>query len=277
VFAKGTKLQTTNGLTYVLDSSVTIPGATVSGGSTVPGTISGTATAEKTGDTYNIGSHDIIIVGLASDKVSKITASTTGFSGGTQDVKKVVAQGDVDAAKKSFEEQVKTDALTDLKAKVASGSLLVDGASAVAVSESKSSVAVGDAADTFDLSVTAKASGMSFVEAAMKQVSADQLATKLAGEKNLVGSDEGTFSYAVTTFDAAAKRMIIATTVSKTVVPALDLDSFKVKVAGKSEAEVRDYFAPQSEISGVRVVFWPFYVTKVPKDASRIHIQLDTK
>lgn len=277
VFAKGTKLQTTNGLTYVLDASVTIPGATVSGGSTVPGTISGTATAEKTGDTYNIGSHDIIIVGLASDKVSKITASTTGFSGGTQDVKKVVAQSDVDAAKKSFEEQVKADSLTDLKGKVASGSLLVDGASATVITESKSSVAVGDAADNFDLSVTAKASGMSFVDAEMKQLSAQQLATKLAGEKNLVGSDAGTFSYSVSTFDAAAKRMVVSTTVSKTVVPAMDLDSYKAKVAGKSETEVRDYFAPLSEISSVRVVFWPFYVGKVPKDPSRIEIQLDTK
>lgn len=274
----GTRLESKSGKIYKLDEAVTVPGAKIQAGDTVAGKISATATAEDFGDEYNSGSISLSIPGLSAAKQEEITATSSGFDGGTSETKKVVSDDDVANAKKELEESIVTKAREELGVTVPAGETLIDSAIKTEVTKSETSVAIDDAADEFDLTVDAKAIGISFNEDDLKSKAFDELAKRLEGSKVFVeGETEESASFAVDNFDEEDKRMIVVASVEKVAIPELDLAQYKSDVVELDEAGVRSYFAEISEIESVSVDFWPFWVSSVPGNTEKIDIKLDTQ
>jgi len=48
-------------------------------------------------------------------------------------------------------------------------------------------------------------------------------------------------------------------------------------LAGKDEIEVRKYLSSLSEIEGARVIFWPFWVKRIPKNKDKIKITIEAE
>jgi hypothetical protein len=273
----GTKLQTSGGKIYLLDAPVTIPPATVSGGTLIAGIATGKASAEKTGEAYNAGTTGLTILGLSATKQGKITAASSGFTGGSTDVKTVVSADDIAKAKTATEAEAQDQAKADLKLKVEAGQILQDQAIALKINESKSLVSQDAQASGFDYSVTVLARGITYDEKQVKESALTALSNKLQGQKTLLDSDTGNFAYSVKKFDADAKTLLIATTVQKKAVPNIDLSKAPQDLAGKTDSEIRGYFANIPEIDTIKVVFWPFWVKHAPGNASRTSIVLDTE
>lgn len=80
----GTRLETTGGLIYKLDNTITVPGQTKKGSTVTPGSISAKITASETGSQYNSGATSLKIVGFKGtpryDKFS--VQAKTGITGG---------------------------------------------------------------------------------------------------------------------------------------------------------------------------------------------------
>ena len=49
-------------------------------------------------------------------------------------------------------------------------------------------------------------------------------------------------------------------------------DRLKKDLAGKDEIEVRKYLSSLVEIETAKVIFWPFWVTKIPTNKDKIKI-----
>lgn len=272
----GTKLKTSDGKIYTLDAPVTIPGATVQGGSLVAGVATGKASAEKTGESFNTGTVGLTIPSLPANKQAKITVASSGFSGGSTDIKTVVSADDISKAKTATESEAQDQAKADLKLKVETGQILKDEALTLKITESKSLVSQDAQASGFDYSVTVRAQGITYEEKVVKEAAISALSSKLQGQKTLLESDKGNFSYAVKKLDIENKTMLIATTVQKKAVPNIDLSKTPETLAGKTDSEIRGYFATIPEVDNVRIVFWPFWVKHAPRNASRTTIVLDT-
>lgn len=273
----GTKLQTSDGKIYTLDAPVTIPGGTVQGGSIVAGIATGKASAEKTGESYNIGTTGLTILGLSASKQAKITAASSGFTGGSTEVKTVVSADDIAKAKTAAEQEAQDQAKADLKLKVEAGQVLKDEAIALKITESKSLVSQDAQASGFDYSVTVLAQGITYEEKTVKDAATTALSSKLQGQKTLLDSDKGNFSYAIKKLDVEARSMLVATTVQKKAVPNIDLSAAPAQLAGKTDSEIRGYFANTPEIDNVKIVFWPFWVKHAPRNTDRTTIVLDTE
>lgn len=84
------------GKNFTLDSAVTVPGATVQGGSIVAGTANGNLTATQNGDSYNMGTTSFVVSGYGGISASGST------SGGSSKTVTVVTAGDISDAQKSM-------------------------------------------------------------------------------------------------------------------------------------------------------------------------------
>ncbi|HUD20599.1 MAG TPA: hypothetical protein VMQ44_00850 [Candidatus Saccharimonadales bacterium] len=134
---------TTGGKNYILDKTVVVPIATVSGtGTIVPGQVAASITASTAGDTYNVSSATFSVGGQSSSIYG--TGST---SGGSTKTVTVLAQSDIDTALTALRAQVTTDAQTELTSKAQGQTIL--GGSIYQISKKETvDHAVGDQVDT---------------------------------------------------------------------------------------------------------------------------------
>lgn len=117
---KNTRFETPEGLIYRVDKNITIPGRTVSGTSTIPGSIKITVYADASGEKYNIDLTDFTIPGLkGSQKYSSIFArSSTKMTGGFSGIVKKVDATDELSAFSDIENSLKTSLLKEMTAQI---------------------------------------------------------------------------------------------------------------------------------------------------------------
>ncbi len=272
--AAGTKL-TVDGKTYKLTSAVTIPGATISGGDTVPGTATGNAQAENIGDTYNRGASTLAISGLSAAEAEKITARSDSFTGGTSEDKKIVTADDIKNGTAALLEDLGKQLLLRLPTIDLGGKKILTDAIIVGVDAAEPSLKVGDEGTEFSLKVTASAKAIVFDEAELKSIAESRLARDLPSDQEFLPDKAATTTYAMTAKDLVAGKMALKAHVEKFVIPKLDLAQFQRDLIGKTAPEARAYFSKLSQIDHVEVKFWPFWVQRIPKKTDRISITLD--
>lgn len=272
----GTRLQTTAGLIYRLDKKVIVPGATIEEGTLVAGTITAHVTADEFGDAYNSDAVDLTIPGLSAAKQAKITATASSFTGGTSEVKKVVSEEDIKKAKEETEKAAKNLGREEMKKSAEAGEIILDDAIALSVSKSEPSLTAGKEGSEFTYEVVVKVESIALPQDALEARATEGLAKRLEGEKVLVDGEKGSFTYTAKKLDTDKKSLAITTHVEKVAIPALNVEDFKRDLRDKTKAEVMQYFAEKSEIEGVKVDFWPFWVNKTPGNSDSLTITLDT-
>lgn len=99
VLVANTRLETPNGKIYRLDSKVTVPKASTTGGKTVPGSAQASITADKTGESYNAAQSDFTFPGLlGSPRYKNVYARTkSSIIGGKETSARVVDEKDKDS------------------------------------------------------------------------------------------------------------------------------------------------------------------------------------
>jgi hypothetical protein len=127
---KNTRFATPDGKIYRIMNSIEVPGVTVTGGQTVPGSIEVVVYADEGGASYNIGLTDFTIPGLKGDpRYSKFYArSKTPMTGGFTGVMKTVDDDAFKVAQTDLQAELKTELLAQAKTELAAGSILFDDA-----------------------------------------------------------------------------------------------------------------------------------------------------
>lgn len=164
------------GLIYRTLTDTTIPGATssISNGQVVvnPGKVDVAVIADQPGEGYNLDPTKFTIQGFSGDKANKITgASSKAMSGGTTQELTVVAQSDIDGLKNDVTTKVNQDAISALKAAVVpTGEFLIEKSFKTTPTLKDPDHAVGDQADTINLSASSKAEGISVKNTDVEEV-----------------------------------------------------------------------------------------------------------
>lgn len=264
---------TVSGLTFGLDTAVTVPGATLSFscGGICPGTASGSISAPEGGAKYN-GAQ-----GSASGAPAGVSASVpTATSGGTDKTATVVQQSDVDtaldSAKKSLDVNAAKQALQGQFGKdyiVLSDSINAD------TSQLQSSIKVGSDVQGATPAITGT------VTYTLYAVKKDELKTYLDAviaqqfdnpDRQRVydsGASNAQFSNVQPTKDG-----VTATLVAKGKIgPKIDTDAVKQAARGKKLGDVQNQLKQISGIDSVTVNFSPFWVNTVPNDTKKISVK----
>ena len=127
-FAKGTKLQASNGLIYLLDQAVSIPAKKIVSKKTVLGSVTTTITAEATGDKYNSGPKDFTFPSLkGTAKFDTIYGRSKGsITGGYSGDVPNISQKDLAGQIADVKDKMKDKLLVLLKQQADSRGLVIN-------------------------------------------------------------------------------------------------------------------------------------------------------
>ena len=265
-----------SGLSYTLNSSVTVPGATLGWscpGYKCPGSASGSITASEGGAQYNAAT------GSMSISVDDISASLrSATSGGTDKTATVVTASDIESAKSKLSEK-KIDGLKEqLLSSFGDSATVITESYVENRSDPSSSVAVdGEATGVVTLKSTITASALAIDKNELKNFVEAKLKEEISGKKSQRIYDNGVSKVAFSQFSKAHNTQTVRLTTNGKVGPDIKEASVKDQAKGKSYGEVQSAIESIEGVEDVDVKFSPFWVKSVPKDINKINVEFKIK
>ena len=265
-----------SGLSYTLNSSVTVPGATLGWscpGYKCPGSASGSITASEGGAQYNAAT------GSMSISVDDISASLrSATSGGTDKTATVVTASDIESAKSKLSEK-KIDGLKEqLLSSFGDSATVITESYVENRSDPSSSVAVdGEATGAVTLKSTITASALAIDKNELKNFVEAKLKEEISGKKSQRIYDNGVSKVAFSQFSRAHNTQTVRLTTNSKVGPDVKEANVKDQAKGKSYGEVQSAIESIEGVEDVDVKFSPFWVKSVPKDINKINVEFKIK
>ena len=265
-----------SGLSYTLNSSVTVPGATLGWscpGYKCSGSASGAITASEGGAQYNAAT------GRMSISVDDISASLrSATSGGTDKTATVVTAGDIESAKSKLSEK-KIDGLKEqLLSSFGDSATVITESYVESRSDPSSSVAVdGEATGAVTLKSTITASALAIDKNELKNFVEAKLKEEISGKKSQRIYDNGVNKVAFSQFSRAHNVQTVRLTTNGKVGPDIKEANVKDQAKGKSYGEVQSAIESIEGVEDVDVKFSPFWVKSVPKDINKINVEFKIK
>ncbi|MFI5262433.1 MAG: hypothetical protein ACHQZR_07765 [Candidatus Limnocylindrales bacterium] len=274
---QGTAVSTQPGVVFQTGKAVTVPRAVISGSlKIIPGNANVGITAVVSGTAGNVGAGTItkapgvIEAALGVGSGRSVVTNTAPTTGGTHTVTQVVQTSDYTSAVASLSTVLKTqlDAAARDPATAPAGVTLIPATATVGpvTADQPASAIVGKEQPSFQLTLTATGTVDGVDTTQVAQVAAARLATSVpSGHMLFPSSVQTQVGPAVVTggaikFSASASGQMTMT---------LDPVALVQQVRGKSVAEARSIL----QTSGVVTIeTWPFYVSGVPDDPSRVTV-----
>ena len=269
-FITNTRFQTADGLVFRIHAPVVVPGYVMKAGVKSPGTITAVAYADEAGVKYNISASDFTLPGLKDASQHKLiyAKSIAPMSGGF-----VGEQAVVDPALRSqtiSELQAGLD--RSLRSKVTAatiaGNIVFNDSITIAYADSPDTPQGNNAVITVSGTATAPA----FDENAL----AHQLASKegISYDGQLSIKNPASLNVTVNPASAVAAEGPVTANISGTtsLVAVFDQKALANDLAGKSKKDIQTVLPSYPSISSVDVKVYPFWISSVPKDPSKIQV-----
>ena len=258
----GTKLSTSGGLVFVLDSTVSVPAATLSFSCPnylCPSSANGAVTASEPGSKYNAAS------GSLTGAPSNVSASFTGAtSGGTDKTITVVSEQDAATAREKLTAQNADAVKAELKKQFANDTMVVDESFTATPGSPTVTPAVGQEATNAKLSVETKYSLLGLKRTDVAAIIEQDLNKQLSGIPNQQIYDKGTDSVRFTSVTRDGDNFKLAIQTTGYIGPKIDTAKLSQELAGKREGEIIAKVKTYDGIENVTVSFSPFWVSKAP-------------
>jgi hypothetical protein len=165
----------------------------------------------------------------------------------------------------------------DLKNKTSDNEMFAEGAIKDDVIEVKTSNNIGDEVDDFEMEIKLNVWTMFFAKKDLKDIIFSNLHKDIPQEKFFVNEDvEQGITFESLNLDSGNNIMSVKVHVAKSVAWKLEEKSIRRMLKGKTSDEVRKYLLENASVGDVNVVFWPFWVKRVPQIEKKIKFVLDT-
>lgn len=275
VLVQGTRFST-GSLIFKTKEQVTVPGATVAGGSLIAGTINVSVEAENPGAQYNIqGSHFSIPAFSGTPKDGLIYGdSAQAMSGGESKEVTIVTQSDFNQAKESYSKDAKEDARKALKDKLKKDYSLPEESTEIAIESVTSNPKVGDEATDFTITVKINAKGIAFKENDFKAAYKAKVQDEAGTSREVV---EDGFDKKKTTYKADLKGGTIAIAVSSKVYLGDSLDKKRVfaEISGQTEKKSLEYLTKLENVEEANIKFSPSFLKRIPRLEKHVIIKTE--
>ncbi|HLN19130.1 MAG TPA: hypothetical protein VK255_03095 [Patescibacteria group bacterium] len=275
-----TRFMSESGKIFRLVNGVTVPGTSKVGEETKPGAIEAEVIADEAGDGYNIEPTKFSIPGFkdnGNDKYNKIYGKSTktmsgGGSASSDSEANAITADDLARAKSDIVSDLNKDAKEKLVSN-AGQAMLLDDAINNEEATYKSSNAVGEVVDKFKITAQSRSQAIVFDEKNLKELIGALLAKSVGGTK----SDNNNISleYGKSLPDFKNKTLDIKVHAVGKAEAGVDLESFKSDIGGKNNEEFESYLSNYPDISKAEVVYWPPFISRIPRFSQRINITLD--
>ena len=267
-----------NGLTYITQKSVNVPPSNIVGGICKKNYKSDTVSviAQSGGANYNIDDHTALNVAFSnpSDGTKSFSSEASGsISGGTDSNVKVVSQSDIDAAKAKIaasDSTIKTDLRKQLEQ---DGLQAIDATYTAGAPTVTNSAEAGAVADNVTVTETITYTMFGVKLADLKTLVDGSVKKQIDTAKQSIlseGLDMATYKVTNASDTTAAVNLTTVATAG----PDLSVDELKTQVAGKKGGDIQSLLRANPGVTDVQTKLSPFWVSSVPKKASKITISI---
>lgn len=265
---------TANGLSFVTDESVTLPQSILTGGSKtcITPTRKVDVVAQNAGDNYNLSERDYTVSGFAG-----VQAEGSDMEGGTNQIIKIVSQGDIDNLRQKIIDSFTNGAKEELKQQLLAESLIAledtfNVGQPVAISSPDVNTEAGEVTVNVTMNFTMQGLKEEHITPLIDKAMADDIDSERQKISNY-GLAEAIFqigerkpnndvSYTLQTIAVAG--------------PEIDENALKQQIAGKKEGEAENIIKSHPGVKEASVNYRPFWVTKAPKKISKVNITIET-
>ncbi|MCL4498850.1 MAG: hypothetical protein M1335_01230 [Chloroflexi bacterium] len=272
VLVATTRFVSPDGHLFRSTEKITVPGAKVAGGKLTPSSAQVNVVAAESGPAYNLSPSDHwTIPGFAgTPRYAKFYADAPqGTTGGSDGTSIVATKADIAAATAKAEASLQ-DSLENQLNLLKIGALKVLPGTMLFATTSEKVTPVGTDGH-FSVLVSGNLKEMAFDEDMLKnailtQAGADASSTKL---------DSIDITYGTTTLNAGKGLLTFKASGSLTYEPAVDVQGVKSQIAGQNAASLKSIIFGITGLEKANISFWPFWVSTVPQDQSKIQLNLD--
>ena len=231
--------------------------------------------AGEAGPEHNIGPTAFSIPGLAgSPRYTAVYGkSSNDMAGGWRGNAKEVSKDDLVKAKEILLGDARKELADGLRAKTEGKFILLDKAQKEEIIDASSLAPAGTEVDQFNFKVKMKISALVFEEEALKGL-LKELILRASGKDKDIDESSLQVSYQPSAIDLAGGTMAIAVDFSAKVYSAIDGDSLRTALAGKSFQEAGELLQNDSRVSMAKIKFWPFWKRAAGAGVEDIRVEI---
>ncbi len=269
----GTELQSASGLVFIVDSAVSVPGATFPCGNIscpTQGSESGTVTAAVGGSNYNGAS------GNLSGEPDGISASfSEATSGGTDKNAKVVSELDIQKATDTLKQQKTDDVKKQLIEQFTNGEVVIDDSFTVDYGASVSAPVLNAEAPTGKAKLTSSVTYTitAIAKADLQLYLKENINKQLGDDKDQRIYDDGIDDVKLSNFVKTGDTATVKILGTGKIGPKIDEDATKEQVKGKKAGEAQSIIGNIDGVDDVKVNYSFFWVTTIPNNLDKITIE----
>jgi hypothetical protein len=275
-FAAGAKLSS-SGKTFVFRKAVVVPGAGVSSGKIVPGTVSAEIEAEKPGAEYNVSAGRFTIIDLPAAQQEVIYGqSTKDLTGGFSKEVQVISQDDYDKAKVQILSELNAKINQDVQ-KQTEGLVILDKALLLEQTGIKTSANVNDQATDFTMSITERGRVIAYSEENFKNFVINLTSAQLPSDKMLTLGPDDKIVPVVKEIRYDQKILILNTDMTAKLSSRLDVAQIKNDLLGKNKTAATNLLVSIGGIESYEINFTPAWwpLKNIPKYSKSLNIELE--
>jgi hypothetical protein len=230
--------------------------------------------SEQAGADYNIaGNTKFNIVNAALGNQNVYAINPEAFTGGTTKTIKIVNQQDLDSAAASMTNTIANQAEKDLNSEHSTtDEKMLPTAVAKEVLAKTSNKTAGDEAASFDMTMIAKVSGLSYKESNVKALILRKIQSVLSDDKYILPDATDKVTASFKSLDLPNGKGVLAAHYETIVAYKVNTSNISQLLAGKTAEEIKGILLAKPEIDRVDVQFSPFFVNKAPKLNGKIYI-----
>lgn len=269
----GTVFTGASGHTFTNGTAVTIPGATVSGGSINPGR--GTVQVEATaiGNEYNVPPQSYSVTGYAS-----LSASGSAMSGGDKQTVTVVSQADVDKAKSQLAQQDNNAAKEQLKKQFGDERIVIDESFVVEQGSPAVSPNIDEQAKQAKVTVETTYTMLGLERKDVNDLLNAALKSALDTKPNQSIFSNGSNAIEFSNFQKFENGTYNARLNTTGYIGSkIDADALAKQVAGKRYGEIQAIINQIPNVENFDIKFSPFWVNGAPSDPKKVDIKFSIK
>lgn len=268
-FSKGTGIISKNGIKFALDADVEV----ASRSATTPGQFSVKVLAVDVGPGGNLDAGQDFSF-QEFDELSYSAINNAAFSGGAERQTTVVTAEDLSRLQKSLQDTTTQKAKEDLKNQTA-GAKFHEDATVIKILKSQFDKAEAEEAPLLNLDMEVEASAIVYSEDDLKKLLSEVFAGEAPENLVILPQNVGLDNLQV---DRNDDEMRISGKAKLSLVPKINEDELKGKIAGKSIKETRAQIKEIPEVAQVEVNFKPNipFFSSIPRNKSKISFKIET-
>lgn len=274
VLAATTRFSTPDNKIFRLTEKVIVPGAQIVGGKIIPSSIETSVMADQAGTDYNIGpiSHFSVPGFQGTAKYSGFYASSNqAMAGGFIGARPFPTDNDIKQDEQKAEADFRTFIDSALALQLPSDFKFIDGAKQFTISKEQVNNQVDDKGN-FTIFLEGKSSAIGFKEGDLKNLM-EAIGQNTLGQTFKIKSYQADYGAGRTDFNQG--QISFAFNFKGIFEEPLDVNDFSQKISGKTADGIKNIISSFPNIDKAAVSFWPFWVSKVPGDLSKVKVDVE--